>query len=56
MAVTLINASGIINSGAELFGNATTHQQRMALLDDLITAWGNTSGYAANDGMGRMAA
>ena len=52
MAVTLINASGIINSGAEPFGNATTHQQQMALLDDLITGWG----YAANDGMGRMAA
>lgn len=28
------------------FANATTRTEQMALLDDLITAWGNTSGFA----------
>lgn len=28
------------------YANATTRSEQMALLDDLIAAWGNTSGYA----------
>jgi hypothetical protein len=46
-AASLQTAAGqVLAAKLAQFTNATTHQAQMALLDDLITAWGNTSGYA----------
>jgi VCBS repeat-containing protein len=46
-AASLQTAAGqVLAAKLTQFANATTRTEQMALLDDLITAWGNTSGYA----------